>query len=410
MVKVGIDPEFRSLIPPLGQEELSQLESNLVLDGCRDALVMWRGILLDGHNRKEICERRGIKYRVVEIELDDREAAKIWIIDNQFGRRNLPDIDRIDLARKREGIVREKAKASYDDNVGRPPKEGKSSAKLRSNSPPKSKVKTSRESAKVAGVGERTYDAGKMVLDAAEKGEIPQETVEKVRRKEKSIHAVAKEIKESRRKAKGEESRKKAAEAGVTHESIIVGDFRAHADRIADGSLSLIFTDPPYDRDAIQLYDGLGEFAASKLHDGGSLLCYVGQIQLFEAMAALRKHLRQWWTCCCLHSEGDTIMREYGIRNRWKAVLWFVKDYREDTSAVVLDVMSGGKEKSHHNWQQAESEAAYWIEKLCPTTGIVCDPFLGGGTTAAAANSLGRKWIGFEINADHAAIASGRVS
>jgi DNA modification methylase len=76
---------------------------------------------------------------------------------------------------------------------------------------------------------------------------------------------------------------------------------------------------------------------------------------------------------------------------------------------MISDVMSGGQEKSYHDWQQAESEAAYWIDRLCPADGIVCDPFLGGGTTAAAAEKLGRKWIGFEIDEDSAAICRKRV-
>ena len=103
-------------------------------------------------------------------------------------------------------------------------------------------------------------------------------------------------------------------------------------------------------------------------------------------------------------------MREYGIRVGWKAVLWFVKGTRDDKQDIVHDVMSGGREKSHHDWQQSQSEAEYWIDHLCPIDGIVCDPFLGGGTTAAAAKSLGRKWIAFEKCPDQAKIAMGRLS
>jgi len=77
---------------------------------------------------------------------------------------------------------------------------------------------------------------------------------------------------------------------------------------------------------------------------------------------------------------------------------------------MVSDVMSGGQEKDFHEWQQAESEAIYWIDKLCPKDGLVCDPFLGSGTTAAAAEALKRKWIGFEIDKDTAAIANKRLN
>ena len=71
--------------------------------------------------------------------------------------------------------------------------------------------------------------------------------------------------------------------------------------------------------------------------------------------------------------------------------------------------MSGGQEKDHHDWQQSESEAAYWIEKLTTPDGLIVDPFLGGGTTAVASAALGRKWIGFEIDKDTASIAASRI-
>src|ERR1039457_549290 len=84
-----VDDEFRSLIPPLSGEEYHQLEANLIAHGCRDALVVWRGLLLDGHNRLTICNRHGIAYDTTEIELPDRESAQLWIEENQLGRRNL---------------------------------------------------------------------------------------------------------------------------------------------------------------------------------------------------------------------------------------------------------------------------------------------------------------------------------
>ena len=86
-----VDQEFQSLIPPLTDEERAGLEENLLRDGCLDPLVVWseRGILLDGHNRKEICDRYGIEYRTREVRLPDRAAAADWIDAHQLGRRNL---------------------------------------------------------------------------------------------------------------------------------------------------------------------------------------------------------------------------------------------------------------------------------------------------------------------------------
>ena len=46
----------------------------------------------------------------------------------------------------------------------------------------------------------------------------------------------------------------------------------------------------------------------------------------------------------------------------------------------------------------------------CPTGGVVLDPFLGSGTTAAVAARLGRRFVGIEINPDYVKIAESRLS
>jgi phage N-6-adenine-methyltransferase len=88
---VVIDDEFQSLIPPLTDEELMGLEENLLRDGCIDPLIVWteQRILLDGHNRKVICDRYGIDYELHGVSLPDRAAAADWIDTHQLGRRNL---------------------------------------------------------------------------------------------------------------------------------------------------------------------------------------------------------------------------------------------------------------------------------------------------------------------------------
>ncbi len=86
-----VDDEFRSLIPPLQHEELQLLEQSIIEEGCREPLTVWAeaGILLDGHNRFDICTRLGLAYELRELSFDTREAAFDWMDRNQLGRRNL---------------------------------------------------------------------------------------------------------------------------------------------------------------------------------------------------------------------------------------------------------------------------------------------------------------------------------
>lgn len=64
---------------------------------------------------------------------------------------------------------------------------------------PVTPINTRYESAKAAGVGEKKYDEGKVILAAVESGEAAPEVLEKVRSGEVSIHNAATEIKEARK-------------------------------------------------------------------------------------------------------------------------------------------------------------------------------------------------------------------
>jgi hypothetical protein len=88
---VKIDKEFQNLIPPLSPSELADLHRSLDAEGCRDALIIWKGhdLLIDGHNRLRWCREHQKPFPVVEKEFADRDEAKAYIIEEQLGRRNL---------------------------------------------------------------------------------------------------------------------------------------------------------------------------------------------------------------------------------------------------------------------------------------------------------------------------------
>ncbi|HNR32682.1 MAG TPA: hypothetical protein PKI11_17460 [Candidatus Hydrogenedentes bacterium] len=101
MYHIVIDPEFQSLIPALGRQEHEALTQSLLRDGCREPLSVMEDVddcgdicyvLLDGHNRHEICEVHGLPYEIRAIKgLMSREEVRQWIIGNQLCRRNLTE-------------------------------------------------------------------------------------------------------------------------------------------------------------------------------------------------------------------------------------------------------------------------------------------------------------------------------
>jgi len=109
-MNVNIKTEFKNLIPPLSEDERKQLEENIMEEGVRDPLITWNGFLVDGHNRYEICKKENIPFKTVEKKFKDEEAVKLWIINNQLGRRNLSAYDRTRLNLKKGDFFRAKAK------------------------------------------------------------------------------------------------------------------------------------------------------------------------------------------------------------------------------------------------------------------------------------------------------------
>lgn len=104
-----VDPEFRDLIPPLNEEELKLLEESLVADGCESPLIVWNGVIVDGHNRYAICRKHEIPFAIQEKNFSSRDGAMLWMLRNQLGRRNLNNYQRVELVLKFEPLVKNAA-------------------------------------------------------------------------------------------------------------------------------------------------------------------------------------------------------------------------------------------------------------------------------------------------------------
>lgn len=90
-MKLKIDNEFKSLIPPLTTEEYNQLEENIIEDGCLHSIIIWDNTIIDGHNRYQICTENNIPFSTRPMIFDSKEDAIDWIIKHQLGRRNLTE-------------------------------------------------------------------------------------------------------------------------------------------------------------------------------------------------------------------------------------------------------------------------------------------------------------------------------
>lgn len=103
---IVVNEELKAYIDPLTPEEHEALERSLLAEGCRDALVLWGNVLVDGHNRYGICRRHGLPFQTVQNErFRSIEDVQLWMIDQHLGRRSLSDFQRGVLALRKRDIV-----------------------------------------------------------------------------------------------------------------------------------------------------------------------------------------------------------------------------------------------------------------------------------------------------------------
>ncbi len=82
------DPELIRLSIPFSQDEMKKLESDLIKNGCLEPIVIWHGIILDGHKRYKICVEENIDFEVNDMEFDDINEAAVWVCSHRISQYN----------------------------------------------------------------------------------------------------------------------------------------------------------------------------------------------------------------------------------------------------------------------------------------------------------------------------------
>ena len=195
MENLKIDNEFKNLLPPLTEDEYSQLESDIKRHGVLSPIIAWNGFIIDGHNRYEICRKNGIDLPEIKaLDFSNKSDVMDWIINHQTGRRNLTKSQLV------------KAYASVEEQLKREAKErqvvagkefGKGGSKVTSNLTEAigKTPETAEVVAKKIGVSKNTYKGMKQIVSEG--------TPEQVARMDKGgkgngVSAIVAEIKEEK--------------------------------------------------------------------------------------------------------------------------------------------------------------------------------------------------------------------
>lgn len=247
-MQINIDSEFKSLIPPLTAEEYAGLETSILSDGCRDAIVLWDDTIVDGHNRYEICTRHDIPFDTVEMDFANRDEAMLWMIDNQKARRNLTAYAIITLNEKAGNIQARRKK-----------NQGTRTDLFVNSQKGYTPVNVTKELAKKSSVGEQAASRVIQINKAIEKaienettvvGQKPEELKNKLMSGDISINQAYKDIKREELRREREEVIQEQIERPKTSNHIDI--------YTTENKYRVIYADPPWSYNDKQNIEVLG--------------------------------------------------------------------------------------------------------------------------------------------------------
>lgn len=389
---IQIKDEFKKLIPALTVEEFKQLEQNCLDEGIREKIITWNGFIIDGHNRYEIATRWNLEYETESKTFDNEIDVRIWMRNNQKGRRNLSKAwcielelgNKEDLSLKGEAIRVEKS--VFKGN------QYSASLSLNDNEP---KHNTQKEIAKAVGVS-----TGMIGMSEIIKAKSP-ELWEKAKQGEITVTTAYQEIKKEEKQQIKTNERERLAEIGKTKKIDIdfrLGDFEEVFKDIPDGSIDCIITDPPYPYEFIEVWSKLSRVAKRVLKPNGYCITYSGQMYLPEVMQRMSENLDYYWTFAVYHEGQTQIVNGINLMCRWKPVLIFQNGKKKIENTFQDYFISEQREKNGHDWQQSKSGVGYLIEMFTKEGDTILEPFAGSGTTIIAARDKKRNVIASEID------------
>lgn len=120
-MNIIVKEELRAYIDPLTPEEHDALERSILSEGCRDALVLWGEVLVDGHNRYGICSKHNIPFQTVQNpRFQSMDDVHLWMIDQHLGRRSVSDFQRGVLALRKKEILTARQQAKVEATSSAP--------------------------------------------------------------------------------------------------------------------------------------------------------------------------------------------------------------------------------------------------------------------------------------------------
>lgn len=417
---IQIKEEFKKLIPALSAEEFRQLEQNCLTEGIREKIITWNDFIIDGHNRYEIATRWNLDYQTESKRFNNENDVREWMINNQFGRRNLSNYQRSVLALELESVFSARAKENQAVQF-----KGNSLKQISAEVKP---IETRKELAKVANVSHDTIAKVKKIEAVA-----TPEVKAQLSTGEVSINQVYQEIKKEEKKVNFEQKKAefyKPIELINTNQIIIHGDSLQLLPTLEKNSFDLLLSDPPYGMDFKSGWNNQEKIANDKIEDTINLFENI----LRESVPLLKDdaHFYLFGNIDYLPQIKPIIEKYLNIKN---ILIWdrrvigmgdlktygfsydivyfgYNKKWKDLNGTRERDILQFNRVTPAANIHPTEKPIdllEYLIKKSTKENDKILEPFAGGGSTLIACQNTNRLATGIEIEEQYFNLIKKRI-
>lgn len=406
-----IKDEFKKLIPALSVEEFKQLEQNCLAEGIREKIITWNGFIIDGHNRFEIATRWNLEYESESKKFNSEDDVKIWMIDNQEGRRNLTDGWKYKLKNTKKEILFKKGEAK------------RSETKIGNNNASKTKlsiidnVVLPKHNTRKIIADELGWSTGKTAMaDIVFKKATP-ELEEKVLSNEITINQAYKEIKKDENKTKVINLELQEVQT-KSHTAILHNVDCLNYLKNLDVEIDLLITDPPYFTD--------GDFTShvlnylNKVKKTGQAYVFASadpkEVLSYIKLQPINLQLEQIliWN----YNNGGQLQPKTRYNSNYQICFYYrgidapqinkPTDGKHQYACQTINAPDGRIGDRYHKWQKPNELIERLIKNSSNIDDFIFDPFAGTSTTLVSAVKLGRRAEGCEVDIDAVKISNKR--
>lgn len=250
---------------------------------------------------------------------------------------------------------------------------------------------------------------------------------------------VLSKVKDKKREEKAEQRAEKMAaikDAAIFDGKIVCGDCLKELEKLEDGSVDCVVTDPPYGinyvsnfrtvesevvkavandnvEDAVTLWNNACAILSRKMKADSHLYCFTSWKVYPYFVNIISNYFKV--KNCLIWEKNNWSMGDLdgNYAEQYEMVIFATKGNRKlnggrDTNILHFDRVANSS--LLHSCEKPVDLLSFLIEKSTNSGELVIDPFMGSGSTMVAAKRMGRDYWGCELDEENYRIACGRCS